>query len=612
MCGIVGIINKTKQPVELQSLHKMMRAIKHRGPDDEGTYIDRNVGLGFVRLSILDTSMAGHQPMVSGDGSLVLVFNGEIFNYLELKNELSNFYKFKTNTDSEVIIASYLKWGEECIEHFIGMWAFAIYNTRTKEIFISRDRFGIKPLYYYSDTEQFYFASDIPALLALMNIPPEPNELVIHDFLMYNRTDYSEETFFSGIQKLRHGHNLKIANGSFTITKWYDLREQTLNSIGFSDPVRDFRDLFIDSVRIHNRSDVPVGICLSGGLDSSSILSVILKEKMMPEITSYSSVFGRGKIGDESGFIDLYDSNEVNKIFAFPTENSLYNDLEIFCDAMVEPIPGTSCYAEFKVMEAAKGKSTVLHSGQGVDEMLAGYHYFFGIYFRQLFVEKKFSKLAKELFYYSTIHGLSTGLLSYIYLNMPKSFQQKLTANKRVILNRDFTNKFKGESKISEFLYGQDNLRESFFNHFDRKFEHHLNWSDKSGMHFSIEARFPFLHHKLVEKTLKVNYDMVINSGVNKVLLRDSMKGYLPEKIRLRMDKVGYETPEVEWFNGNKFRTLFLDIVNFGKIKSKGYFDLPEINNILKKSRMTSNDTKELWKMLSLEYFFNKWYNGGL
>ena len=203
MCGISGIINLNNTPAKEADIRIMMQMIKHRGPDDEGVYIDSNIALGFVRLSILDLTLAGHQPMFSKDGRYVIVFNGEVYNYIEIKKELQHKHTFVTGTDTEVILAAYQEWGKECLDRFNGMFAFAIYDLKTKEIFAARDRFGIKPFYYYQDNEKFLFASEIKSILPLIG-DKEPNDDIIYDYLLFNRTDHSENTFFKDIKKLHY------------------------------------------------------------------------------------------------------------------------------------------------------------------------------------------------------------------------------------------------------------------------------------------------------------------------------------------------------------------------------------------------------------------------
>jgi asparagine synthase (glutamine-hydrolysing) len=399
MCGICGIIKFDNSASETEMLQKMMKVMKHRGPDDEGIFTEASAGLGFVRLSIIDLSSAGHQPMFSSEkvtstgvirrGRYVIVYNGEVYNYIELRAVLnSKGYQFISNTDTEVVLNSFIEWGESCLDKFNGMWAFAIYDRERKELFCARDRYGIKPFYYYTDNEQFTFASEIPPLLSIMKRKPIQNNQAIFDYLVFNRTDQTEETFFEEVKKLQHGHMLTFKNSELKIKKWYNLRERVNNAEGFRN-AEEYREVFSSAVGLRLRSDVPVGVCLSGGLDSSSLVSVLLKDYDKKDLNTFSAVYSKGQYGDESEFINLFrhpgltEGNSLqNMFYTTPTAETLYTDLNNFVGAHAEPIPSTSPYAQFKVMELAKGNVVVTLDGQGADEELAGYHYFFGFYFK--------------------------------------------------------------------------------------------------------------------------------------------------------------------------------------------------------------------------------------
>jgi len=422
MCGICGIINFNQSPVEETSIKRMMQIMKHRGPDDDGVFMDGNIGLGYVRLSIIDLTSAGHQPMEDNSGRYVMVFNGEIYNYIELKEELKGKYHFKTHTDSEVLLAAYIVWGDACLHKFNGMFALAIYDKLNKSVFIARDRFGVKPFYYIQTKDYFAFCSEIPPLLTLLNQKPKPNYQSIFDFLVFNRTDQTEQTFFEEVKKLQHGHQCKIQNSELRIKKWYDLREQVKNNTGFKD-AKEFRELFNSSIGLRLRSDVPIGVCLSGGLDSSSIVSVLLHDYGKKDLKTFSAVYNKGQTGDETEYIHEYSAFLRNMYYISPDASSLEKDLMTFVKAHGEPVPGTSPYAQFKVMELAKGKVVVTLDGQGADELLAGYHYFFGFYFKELLKHGHIGKLCSEVFYYLTKHKSIFGIKSFIYFLLPESLR---------------------------------------------------------------------------------------------------------------------------------------------------------------------------------------------
>jgi asparagine synthase (glutamine-hydrolysing) len=238
----------------------MMYAMRHRGPDDEGTFLKDNFGIGFVRLSIIDLSMAGHQPMFSADKRYVILLNGEIYNYIELREELkSKGYNFRSGSDTEVLLNSYIEWGEPCLHRLNGMFAFIIIDTYSNDLFAARDRFGIKPFYFYCDQNKFLFASDIPPLLKVLDKRKEPEDSVIFDYLVFNRTNHSEKTFFKNIFKLQHGHTLTVKEGKLNINRWYSLPDQISNYKSFKFNEKDFLEELKSSINLQLRSDVPVG-----------------------------------------------------------------------------------------------------------------------------------------------------------------------------------------------------------------------------------------------------------------------------------------------------------------------------------------------------------------
>lgn len=616
MCGICGIINFNDQDVQEAPIRRMMQIMKHRGPDDEGVFIENNIGLGFVRLSIIDLTSTGHQPKLSHDERYVIVFNGEIYNYIELREELKKEgVSFSTQSDTEVLLNSYIKWGEVCLDRFNGMWAFAIYDREKKTTFIARDRFGIKPFYYLHTKEYFAFCSEIPPLLSLLNKKPTPDNQSIFDFLVFNRTDQTECTFFSEIKKLQHGHKLTIDNNNLqssilnlqsSIKKWYDLRERVLKTEGFKSP-KEYKELFTSALGLHLRSDVPVGVCLSGGLDSSSLVSTILKEFNNNAVNTFSAVYNEGQIGDESIFINEYRASLKNMHFTTPTAETLLKDLKKFIKIHSEPIPGTSPYAQFKVMELAYGRVVVTLDGQGADEQLAGYHYFYGFFFKDLLRNKKLGKLFSEILSYLRLHKSLYGIKTFLYLMFPEKLRTRIRLIDKSFLTPDFENYFKHKSSISKDLYGSNSLQAALLDHFEFKLEHLLKWEDINSMCFSIEARVPFLDYRLVEKTLATKSDLIINGGMTKNLLRNAMKGILPEKIRLRTDKMGFETPQNDWFRTKEWQAVIEEILFSQSFKSRNLIN-PEIarkkyNNHL---RGKKNCATEIWKWIHLELWYRE------
>jgi len=622
MCGICGIIKFDNSTPETEKIQKMMNVMKHRGPDDEGIFLDDNIGLGFVRLSILDLSPKGHQPMIDDSGRYVIIHNGEVYNYIELREELiKQGFHFNSNTDTEVILKAFMHWGEACLDKFNGMWAFVIYDKQKKELFISRDRFGIKPFYFYLDRTQFIFASEIPAILSVLPVKASPNYQAIFDYLVFNRTDQTEDTFFEKIKKLQHGHCLKVMSDALAkevkkgwasltknvlIKKWYDLREKVNNAEGFRG-LEEFRETFRSAVGLRLRSDLPVGVCLSGGLDSSSIVSILLNDYKKDDLNTFSAVYDKGQFGDESEYIKEFTPYLKNMYFTHPTAETLLQDLHRFIRAHGEPIPSTSPYAQFKVMELAKEHVVVTLDGQGADEELAGYHYFYGLFFKDLLKHFDLITLLQEIYYYLLVHKSSYALQTFAYFLLPMKWRTRLRVNEKGYLNEDFIRLYAQNNAIAGNLYGSWSLKEALLDHFEYKLEHLLKWEDRNSMWFSLESRVPFLDYRLVEKILAMEGKSKIEKGQTKAILRKSMKGILPEKIRKRQDKIGFGTPQDEWFRTEKWEKQIKEVLFSENFRKRGIIVSGRAWNLYQKHKSGElNIAKEIWKWIHLHMWFRE------
>jgi len=581
MCGIVGVINLDQKPVDKKDIEKMTRIIKHRGPDDEGCFIDKNIGLGHCRLSIIDLSSAGHQPMSNKDGSIWIIFNGEIYNYLELRKELEKKgHSFQSDTDTEVIICAYKEWGEKCLEKFNGMWAFAIWDKNKKELFCSRDRFGIKPFYYFFDGKIFTFASEIKALLEL-GIPKKPNDALIYDFLKFGMLDHTNETFFKDIYKLPAASWLKLASdGKIIIEKYWDFEvsDKIEDKIPDQKYTEQFRELFIDAIKLRLRSDVPIGSCLSGGLDSSSIVCTVnklLKEKNVPSIgeiqKTFSSCFANKKFDEREYIEEVIKHTGAEKNYIFPKPEEFLEELDNLIWHQEEPFSGTSMFAQQMVFKKAREKVKILLDGQGGDELLAGYRKFYFFYLLKLFKNKKIIKCFKTaLPFFASIEVLKT-----LYVKNGLKYLFKTSKNNIIdnLLNPVFLKNF-ADRKLS-FGY-QNNLGKRLKEDLTKwSLPVLLRYEDKNSGTFGLEARLPFLDYRLVEQAAKMPLDQKMRLGWTKFILREAMKNILPEKIRLRKSKLGFVTPEEMWYKKylvehieSKFKNpLFIaDYVNMKKL----------------------------------------------
>lgn len=607
MCGICGIINFNNESVQEIAIRKMMHIQKHRGPDDDGVFVEEKIGLGFVRLSILDLSNAGHQPMFSADHRYVVVFNGEIYNFIELREELrATGHTFNTGTDTEVLLAAYAQWGEDCLHHFNGMWAFVIYDRELKTIFAARDRFGIKPFYYHLNNEYLAFASEIPPLLSLLPGKPTPDNQSIFDYMVFNRTDQTECTFFKEIIKLQHGQKLKIKNSKIEISEWYNLRERVAQNQGFGSSL-EFRQLFSDAIKLRLRSDVPVGVCLSGGLDSSAIVSTLLNDHEKEDLNTFSAVYNKGQYGDETDFIMTYRDKLKNMYFTTPDADSLLEDLSKFIRAHGEPLPSTAPFAQFKVNELASRHVIVTMDGQGADEELAGYHYFFGFYFKDLLRNFKLLTLSTEIYHYLKLHRSTYGLKTFVYFLLPRIWRTRARVGERGFLLPVFVNQYKATNNIAGNLYGANSLKDALFDHFEYKLEHLLKWEDRNSMWFSLEARVPFLDYRLVEKTLATDSTRIIRNGWTKYILRESMKGIMPDKIRLRRDKTGFDTPQDEWFRTSQWQEIINGILDSESFKGRNIIDPIEAKRLYGDHLAGKiNISKDIWKWVHIELWFRE------
>jgi len=604
MCGICGIIDMEGRKAEKHTIQKMMSLMKHRGPDDEGLFLDDNVGLGHVRLSILDLSSAGHQPMYSNDGRYVLIFNGEIYNYIELKEELSSFYDFKTRTDTEVILAAYSRWGQNCLDKLNGDWAFVLYDTIKETVFAARDRYGIKPFYYSTSDGRLIFASELKVLLGVIN-KKSPEYQNIFDYLIYNRTDHNESTFFVNIFKLKHGHCLIYKNRNFEIKKWYELKDEVVKNNHKDFNTEGFRDLLEDSIKIRLRSDVPLGVSLSGGLDSSSIVSIITSLNNRSNLNTFSAVYEDYKYADESGFISLFSKVIENMHYTYPTANTFLNDYRDFIHAQGEPVASIGPYAQFKVMDLAKEFVKVTIDGQGADEQLAGYHYFFGTYFKELLREYRLFKLLGEMYYYLAVHKSFLALKYMLFYLLPNKLQKIAGSKVYGSVSKTFFNNYQTDSTINEYLYSTRTLKESLLNHFEYKLEHLLKWEDHNSMFFSMESRVPFLDHRLVEKTLTLDKEQIINKGNTKYILRNAMRSKMPDEIVHRQDKKGFSTPADDWFREKAFADTISQILHSKRFKERGILDVNScINRFEKHKEKKINISKDIWKWVNLEIWF--------
>lgn len=575
MCGILGyFVLKHSSGIE-QRFHRALKKLSHRGPDDYGLErVQTNAGEGFLghtRLSIIDLSKYGHQPMFSGCGRYTMIFNGEIYNYRELRVELADLgFKFESNSDTEVLLAAWIAWREKCLLRLTGMFAFAIFDRIEDSLYCVRDPFGIKPFFYYADREQIFLGSEIPALVELGGHAIKPNFQKSYEYLVAGRYDDSTDTFFEGLYQLPPGHLMRVDLGDsvkVNISKWWQPKIEESCHLSFADASERLRAMFLNNIRFHLRSDVPVGAALSGGLDSSAIVCAMRHVEPKLPIHTFSFV-ARGTSVDEEKWVDIVNQHVgavSHKVLVIPEDWT--SDLDDMIKAQGEPFGSTSIYAQYRVYRLAKEIGvTVTLDGQGADELLAGYNGYPVQRVRSLVDSNHYLGAVRFLHEWGKWPGrsISNTLRQLVSPLVPPGLRGlALRAVDREPVPVWLNSKFIRENTISPFLYQTDSpldipkarhlmhiLRESLTG---KGLNALLRHGDRNSMRWSVESRVPFLTRDLAEFTLSLpeNY-LVSNSGETKHIFRAAMRGIVPDSILDRKDKIGFQSPEREWLNAAK------------------------------------------------------------
>lgn len=609
MCGISGIIRYNQESVSKDTLQSMMRCMKHRGPGGEGYYVTNNIGLGINH----EVAEVASQPMTDYTKRYTIIFNGAIYNYIELREELQNLgYVFHSQTDIEVVLNGYIAWEKGILDKLNGMFAFALYDNEQHTIFLARDRFGVKPLYYSVTDSEFIFASEIPALLEETSTVPSANEKAIFDYLVFNRTDQTEQTFFNGIYKLQHGCCMKLdcskvyTKEQLPIIKWYNLVDRIQQRKRIKKDNDEYLRLLTRAIQMRLRSDHTSGVCLSGGLDSSAIASAVIKILEEPNVHSFSAVYGKESRADESRYIDCYQGIVPNMHYVYPNADTLYDNIDSYVRIHAEPTPTTSPFAQYCVMQEARKYVKVTLDGQGADETLSGYEYIPGLYYKTLLAHFKWITLIKELIQYARLHKSMRHIKYMVFFLLPSRIRTKVRVAQRGYVNPEFVARHKN-SVIADQLYGANTMQEILVRHLEYKLEHLLKWGDRNAMAFSMESRQPFLDKDLVEYSLMLEDSAKIHGGYTKYILRDVMQGIMPETVRKRVDKMGFSVPQDEWFRTEKFKTLIMDILQSNTFAERGFIVPEEAIHLYKKHLAGEvNVSKDIWKWINLELWFRE------
>ena len=528
----------------------MTDLVAHRGPNGEGFYTHKNLGLGHRRLSILDLSNAGHQPMKL-DNKYVITYNGEVYNYIELRRELLKLgHQFFTQTDTEVILAAYKEWGTSCVTKFNGMWAFAIHDIEKQIVFCSRDRFGIKPFYYTIIDGKFLFGSEIKQFLCFRS-QWHANKGILMDYLIFNLLDHKDECFFEGINKLPGSHNLiyDLTTNEFEINKYYSISiNKDIGNLSETETVKVFRAQMDRSVEWRLRSDVKVGTCLSGGLDSSYI-ATLAGSKYNNEHERFMAVTGQSIDikQDESGYAQkVVNANNFNWLVTTPTSSDFLSSLDRVIYNQEEPFISPSVFMQHFVMKKAKENGiVVLLDGQGADELLLGYQRYLGAYFKSLPATSLVNNALKSRDHFG-VSAFSV-LKYYLYFT---SFSVRYKRNMWTF--NEVSDKYLDyvdPNTIRNIAHSYRDIRAlQQLELFSTQLPSLLRFEDKNSMASSIESRLPFLDWNLAEMALSVNNQFKIKNGWSKYILRKSMEGSLPDDITWRKKKLGFTAPTTMWF----------------------------------------------------------------
>ena len=592
MCGLTGIVDYDQRP-ERALVERRLHELAHRGPDGSGVFADENACLGHLRLAILDLSDAGLQPMQ--DRELQLLHNGEIYNYVELREELQGRgHRFSTGTDSEVILAAYREWGERCVDHFNGMWAFAIWNTEQQALFASRDRLGIKPLYYCVNEHRFEFASEPWPLRR-----EGANLLAVRDYLEQGYLDQGDETFFAGVVRLPPAHSLAFDRNGLRLWRYWTV-EPTRPP---ADAVAAVRETFLDAVRLQLRSDVPVGTCLSGGIDSSAITVAVAHHghEHQQTVTAYFEDPGF----DERPYAKaVVDATGADAHWVTFDADDLVANLPAIVRAQGEPFGSTSICAGWYVMREARSSGlTVMLDGQGGDELLAGYRASFGYRLSDLIRAGELAEATHELHAFARVHGPRWAAVALATPHVPERL--RLAARGRL---RGASPLVSAHLRPTDRVVHEngamfpDRLRKQLFVLLTRRgLPELLRYEDRNSMAHSLEARVPLLDHRLVELAFSLPGNELIRRGETKSVLRRALADLLPRRVSARRDKLGFATPEARFFRG-ALGAFAADVFASQRFRERGFVDPSAARSRLERHRRGDLSAgMELWRALNLE-----------
>jgi len=606
ICAVLG-------PDAEQLVKKMCQSLRHRGPDDEGFFIHKNIALGHRALQT-DNELVSHQPLGNEDGTVWITFDGEIYNKGQLIEQLEKNHTFHTHSSAEAAVHAYEDDGPNCVKKFNGMFAFCLWDSKNGWLFSARDRVGIKPLYYYSCPNKFLLASEIKALLRDPSVPRKPNEHVIYDFLVTGYQPHMEDTFFTGIKELPPAHYMFADQKRISLGKYWDpaaIEPDQLRADEYH--ASKFRELLLDSIKIRLPVNSPFGSFLSGGLDSTSIVCLvndILKSSSLPMNANrepqklFSAVY-RESVADERPFIGEVCRLVTTKTnYVFPSAAGLWNDIKPFVYYMDEPVTVLNYYAYWCLARIAKGQVKVAFSGQGPDEFLAGHNDHFVAYLKELWRKKRIASLLIEL-----VASLNRyGLLSII-----RYATTMFTSSDKLQVKKLLKPQFVAANNSGQAQRKDNSLRATLLlDVMQNRLPIHLRVGDRVSSAFSIESRCPYLDHRIIEFAFSLPETQKIRNGWNKYVLRSAMKGFISEAVR-RRKKLGTPIPLERWMQD--LRGKLREVFNSSKFQEREYFNQAAILEVFDRyceGRLSRLERQYyanvLWRILNLELWLETFF----
>ena len=629
MCGIAGVVNRDRRhPVDQATVRAMMAAIAHRGPDDEGTYFDGAVGLGFKRLSIIDLT-TGNQPIANEDETVWIVFNGEIYNYLELRRDLARHHTFRTNTDTEVILHLYEELGERCLERLNGMFAFVIWDARQQRLFAARDRLGIKPFYWTCDVERFAFASEPKALLAAGVSTAEADSYGLEEYLTFQFC-LNDRTLFKGIHKLEPGHYLSFRpfrDSEPAPVRYWDFNYEVDTHHTEEYFVEQLLVLLQDSVRLQLRSDVPVGGHLSGGMDSSTVVS-LAAPAYTGKFHTFTGGFREGPQYDETGYARIVAKHvESAHHEIWPVAKDFADVMPWLVYMMDEPAAGPGVFPQYFVSKLAREHVKVVLGGQGGDEIFGGYARYLIAYLEQVLKGAIFGmqEEGKYLVTWDNIAPNLSLLRQYqpllqsfwgggLFEDMDRRYFRLVSRMEDAdqLIVPELWNERSRSRMLESFQQVFNNpATKSYFNkmtNFDLKtlLPALLHVEDRTSMSVSLESRVPLLDHRIAELVTRMPPTARFKGGDTKRVFREAVRHLVPKEIFERKDKMGFPVPLTEWFAG-PLRDFLHDVLLDSRARQRGIYRSEGVKALLSTERKFG---RQLWGLLCLELWFRAFVDG--